>query len=426
MNILLACELYHPSKGGVQHVMRQVAEHLAARGHRVTVATRRLAERESRELNGVAIREFDVEGNAVRGMRGDIEGYRAFVAAGDYDVLLIKAAQQWTFDALLGVLGQVRRPKVFVPCGFSSLYEPTYAEYYRAMPQALRAFDRLVFYASRYRDIEFARRHGLERIDIVPNGADEREFAVARDPRFRARHGIADDAFVALTVGSLTGQKGHQELADAFALARFPQQHAVLLLNGNRIPLPPQEVPSKTLRRRAGRWGRAAAAALTGDERFTRRDKPWPEVLDATLARINREPGKRALLLDLPRAEVIQAFLNSDLFVLASQVEYSPLVLFEAAAAGLPFLSVPAGNAEEIIEWTGGGMLCPAPIDERGVTRVDPTSLAERMTALAGDRERRAALGRAGQAAWHERFTWEAISLRYEAILQDVVSAGGR
>ena len=68
MRILLACEFYYPSVGGVQEVMRQIAERLAARGHRVTVATTYVAERKSRELNGVTIVEFKVSGNAVRGM----------------------------------------------------------------------------------------------------------------------------------------------------------------------------------------------------------------------------------------------------------------------------------------------------------------------------------------------------------------------
>jgi glycosyltransferase involved in cell wall biosynthesis len=71
--------------------------------------------------------------------------------------------------------------------------------------------------------------------------------------------------------------------------------------------------------------------------------------------------------------------MAADLFVFASIVEYSPLVLFEAAAAGTPFLSVPVGNAEEIARWTGGGMICPAARDERGYVRVDPSLLAREM-----------------------------------------------
>ena len=39
---------------------------------------------------------------------------------------------------------------------------------------------------------------------------------------------------------------------------------------------------------------------------------------------------KRILLLDPPRDEVIATYQAADLFVFASNIEYSPLVLFEA------------------------------------------------------------------------------------------------
>jgi glycosyltransferase involved in cell wall biosynthesis len=132
-----------------------------------------------------------------------------------------------------------------------------------------------------------------------------------------------------------------------------------------------------------------------------------------------------AIVTDLPRAELVQAYLNSDLFVFASHVEYSPLVLYEAAAAGLPFLTVPVGNSAEIAEWTGGGVVCPAPKDERGYTKVDPAVLAENITSLAADPARLAALGQAGHRAWSERFTWDKIVDRYEAMFADLVGKAG-
>ena len=146
----------------------------------------------------------------------------------------------------------------------------------------------------------------------------------------------------------------------------------------------------------------------------------------AIVASINRAaPTKRATIVDLPRAELVQAYLNSDLFVFASNIEYSPLVLYEAAAAGLPFLTVPVGNAAEIAQWTGGGVVCPAPRDERGYTRVDPAVLAEHISRLARDPALLAALGQAGHLAWSQQFTWDRITDRYEAIFADLVGPIG-
>ncbi|MGT2429915.1 hypothetical protein ACU4HD_16405 [Cupriavidus basilensis] len=145
MRLLFCCEFYFPSVGGVQEVMRQLAERMVQRGHDVTVATTRLAERSFSEHNGVRIVEFGISGNAVRGIEGEVERYREFVTGFDGDAILIKAAQQWTFDALWPVLDEIRARKVFIPCGFSGLYEPTYEQYFRDLPDILRRFDHLIF-----------------------------------------------------------------------------------------------------------------------------------------------------------------------------------------------------------------------------------------------------------------------------------------
>lgn len=424
MRILLACEFYYPSVGGVQVVMRQIGERFVARGHTVTIATSYLPERQRHELNGVTIAEFNVSGNLVRGLSGDVEGYRRFVLGSDHDVLMIKAAQQWTFDALLPVLDQVTKPKIFIPCGFSALHEPAYAEYYREMPEVLGKFDHLIFHASDYRDINMARNQGFSDFSIVPNGASEREFSVPADPDFRRRLDIEERAFVVLTVGTFSGgMKGHREVAEAFALAPFHDTPAVLILNGN--------VVSSVSRSGAPAGLRVLVAHLReGAHRLRRlaRRRPWlrtavREPLAALVARINAgAPEKRVMIVDLPRAELVQAYLNSDLFVFASKIEYSPLVLYEAAAAGLPFLTVPVGNAAEIAQWTGGGEVCPAPCDWRGYTRVDPAVLAQHLSGLAADPVRLAALGQAGHQSWRERFTWERITDTYEAIFARAVS----
>ncbi len=100
--VLLCCEHYPPSVGGVQEVMRQIAERLAAEGVEVTVATSPHPQRAPDAVrNGVRVVSFAVKGNWAKGMTGQIEEYRLFLRHGSFDALLIKAAQQWTFDAAL-------------------------------------------------------------------------------------------------------------------------------------------------------------------------------------------------------------------------------------------------------------------------------------------------------------------------------------
>ena len=65
-----------------------------------SVATTTLLNSDFTVLNGVHITQFAVTGNLMSGMTGGIERYYQFVRSFKYDAILIKAAQQWTFDAL--------------------------------------------------------------------------------------------------------------------------------------------------------------------------------------------------------------------------------------------------------------------------------------------------------------------------------------
>lgn len=406
--VLLCAEWYAPSVGGVQKVVRELGEGLVRRGHDVTVATTSIDGRPGTLPGGVAVRGFDVSGNLVEGIRGDAEAYRRFVLDGGFDAMLVYAAQQWTFDALWPILPQVQARKIHVPCGYSCLYEPSYEDYFRRMPEVLRQFDHLVFNATDYRDIQFARENGLKRISVLPNGASEREFAASPIPDLRQRLGIDPEAFVLLSVGSPPFAKGHAEVAQAYARASFPFP-TCLVLDGRyerRYHPPAQNRRDRVRLHMRGVLKRI----LRGQE------NPAQQLLLACQS-IRRQRGKQVVFTDLPRDEMVAAFFAADLFVFASRVEYSPLVLFESAAAGLPFLTVPVGNADEIAKWTGAGEIVPAERDRVGNTRVSVDVLSQAMSGLAADRERLETLGRQGRDNWKRDYTWETIVGHYEELL---------
>jgi L-malate glycosyltransferase len=444
MKLLFCCESYWPQRGGVQEVMRQIAERMAAAGHEVGIATRVHPDRKVDVHNGVRIYPFDVSGNRATGIRGEVERYRKFLANFDGDAILIKAAQQWSFDALWPVLDQIKARKVFVPCGFSSFYEPSFKDYFGQLADVLKKFDHLIFYAEHYRDIDFARANGITSFSIIPNGASEIEFGreVPRSEGFRKELGIPAGDLVFLTVGSPINAKGHETVERAFAQVDLGARNATLILNGN---WPPKRFSAKYVRRILQRLANLNSRravelfrelGLRGivsrmfpkppDER-TRLENPSDSgkapaqvVLAPTGADVpvSRPPDRTVLRLDLPREQLVDAFFEADLFVFASKVEYSPLVLFEAAAAGTPFLTVPVGNAREIVRWTGGGWICPADVDERGYTKVSPAVLAREMEKAVRSPEYLRKLGEAGRRAWHQRFTWASIAKSYEQVLR--------
>jgi glycosyltransferase involved in cell wall biosynthesis len=380
LKILHCVEFYHPSPGGAQVVVRQISRELVRRGHDVTVATTRLPHRRETELDGARIEEFEVSGNAAQGLDGELERYRSLVSDGGFDVVMTYAAQQWTTDALLPVLDRIPAGTVLAPCGFSGLDDPAYRDYFSSLPDALRRFDELIFHSSTYLDIEFARRAGLENLNVVPNGASREEFE-STESDFRERHGIDPAAPLLLTVGPHNWRKGHALAIEGFRRAELD---GALVVIGNR-PL-----------RLGCQWDCRRRALMT---------------------RIGSRGRKRVKVLDVPRDEVLAAYKAADLFVFGSEIEASPLVLFEAAASATPFISTAAGNAEEIAQWTGGGVIVPS---ERKDGRViaSPEAFAAEVTRLWNDAEGRSRLAESGRKRWLADFTWDRIAESYEAVYE--------
>jgi len=387
MRILHTVELYEPSVGGAQEVVRQVSTRLAERGHEVTVATTRLSGRQSDRIDGVHIREFAVQGNSVRGMSGEVEEYRRFVLESDFDVMMSYAMQQWTVDALLEVLDRIPRPHAIAPCGFSGLHDPAYERYFQELPGRLAACDALIFHSDSYQDIEFSRQHGLDRLHVIPNGADEHEFDDIEDLdrralALRSRLGIDAETPLLLTVGGHTGLKGHALAIDALRSLKLPR--AVLLVVGNN----PLGIGC--------RYSCPVRAGVTN------------------LLTLHR---KRVLLAQLAREDVVAAYRAADLFVFGSAVECSPLVLFETMAAGTPFVTLDVGNAAEIACWGGGaGLLLPTRRLARGRVGGRARDMAEVTARVLEDERERQRMGRAGRSAWEQHFRWSAIAERYEEL----------
>lgn len=432
MKVVFCSEFFFPSVGGAQEVMRQLATRMAKAGHEVTVATSQLAERTSNEYGGVTIKPFSVSGNAVSGMAGEVDEYRKFLAESEFDVLFVYAAQQWTFDALWDVLPDLTMRKAVVPCGYSGLLNRDYQAYFERLPSILAQFDAIVYHARNYRDYEFGYEHGLENLAVlIPNGADDDEFLLAQATDFRQRMAIPQDALVLLTVGSLNGSKGHLELAQALEKLDFDEQPVVLLLNGNQA-VSERRGGSFTERLGTGIDFLRVYGVVRAVKEIVKavlsalglRRMGYLKELSCCVSRINRMQDRQALVCDLNRHELIQAYFAADLFVLASNVEYSPLVLYEACAAGTPFLSVSVGNAAEIAEWTGGGEVLMVESDEDGLRRVSPEALAADIRRLLLDKTSRARLGASGRSAWLARFNWSRLANEYMQLFERICLEG--
>jgi len=396
MKILHAVESYYPSVSGAPEVVRHLSERMVAMGHDVTIATRKLPNRKSLTHNGVKVLEFDIRPTSTHGMStvtglaGDTKKYQDFLKKGGFDVVMTYAAQQWTTDLMLPILDDIKAVKVMVPCGYSGLYDPMYKDYFKELPKYLRKFDATVYLAENYRDINFARQHKLKNTHLIPNGADENEFtnlpSKSEKKKLRDKYGIK--GLMLMTIANYTGEKGHQELAYLFK--RLPVASATLVSAGTITP----SVGSYDI-------FKVQADRINASSKF---------------------PGKKVLMIDgTKRAQVRELLMCADLFIFFSNIEASPLVLFEAAAAGVPFISTPSGNSAEIARWTGDGIIVKAHERPNGRVAADLKDALWQLTKLSYNRPKRKKMGKVGHKTWKEKFTWEKLTRDYLNLYEELL-----
>ena len=387
MKILHTVESYYPSIGGMQEVVKQLSEYLVTCGHEVIVATSKLNTRDKHKINGVTIVEFQISGNTVRGMSGEVKKYEQFLLELNFDIITNFAAQQWATDIMLRIIDKIKAKKVFVPTGFSRLYDPQYKNYFQSMNTVLKKYDMNVFQSDTYQDIMFARNCGVTNITIIPNGAAEDEFKNTEPNSIRAKLNIPNDNFLILNVSAHTGAKGHSQSIKIFDRASI--RKATFLM-----------VAHKT----------------NGGCVKKCKNKKW--FFNLSPRRIY--DAKRMLMLPLSRRDTIAAYKEADLFLFTSSIECSPLVLFECLASKTPFLSTDVGNAAEIVEWTNAGIILPTSKNSSAYSEAEVQASADLLGKVVNDSHKRKSMAMAGYKSWHERFTWEKISAEYEKMYKNL------
>jgi len=391
MKILHAVEFYYPNIGGAQEVVRHLSERMVKAGHDVTVATSKIDTRKSNIHNGVKIVEFSITGNYVNGIKGEKKKYADYLINGNFDIIMTYAAQQWTTDVLLENIDNISCKKVIVPCGYSALYDPAYEKYYQAMPDKLQKFDASVYLSNDYRDINFAKIHGIKNTVLIPNGADENDFTDRLTPERKARlrnsYGIG--GLVIMTIANYTGEKGHLELLDVY----------------RKLPLPKATLVS-------------AGTIKPNDGCFDEFERQ-AEIINLSRKQI----GKRVVMLDGSDRKTVYDMLKlADIFVFLSNIEASPLVIFEAAAAGTPFVATSAGNIAEIASWTNSGIVVKTHEMPNGRVTADKRDALIQITRLAHNRKRRVQLGENGRTAWKNNYTWDKLTKKYLTLYENILA----
>lgn len=390
MKIFHCVESYYPSVGGMQEVVKQLSERLVKLGHDVTVLTRFHPDRSFDTLNGVKIKTFNIVGNPIVPEATADKEYVDFLLKENCDVITFFAAQQWATNLALPILKQIKAKKVSVPTGYSGLYWPQFKQYFEDMKTYIHDYDMNVYLSNDYRDINYARENGVKKTILIPNGAGADEFLPESKINIRKELGIPENHFVILLVGSYTSWKGHKEAVEIFLEANI--NNTTLLMVGNNY-----EYFKRVYAKNIGLFLRKIIARIFN--------------------------GKRVFFNFYSREFTVAAYKQSNLFLFPSNIECSPIVLFECAAAKLPFLSTNVGNSVEINEWTKGGVIMPTKIDEQGFSHADIRKGARLLEELMNDKEKLRKMGNESFEIWNQKYSWEVIAKQYESLYNSLLKS---
>ena len=440
LKILHTVESYSPNVHGMQEVVRQLSELLAARGHEVHIATQSHPHRpRDSVLGSVRVHSFDLSGNSVTGIRGssdEIARYQALILDSNFDVITNFAAQQWATDLAYSCLPRFTGAKVFVPTGFSMLYDKEYEWYFKQMPEWLDRYHKVIYLSENYRDSNFARRHNKQNGTVIPNGASEEEFATAANTSVRESLNIPANHTVFLLVGQHTGMKGHREAIALFD--RLELRHSTLVIVGDNLSDPQHagqhnihrvSYGTKVRRVRKTKDKLRSTLRRLGVFRLLRRlsladrlvglPQRCPNCCLAAQEHFHKDPlwkkqNKQLIITSLPREQLVSLYKTADWFLLPSRIECSPIVLFEALAAGLPFFSTDVGTCHELANLSGAGFILPTNTSN-GFSHLDIDASALYVNHILSTCDH-VALRIKARDFFANGYTWGSISEQYESL----------
>lgn len=219
----------------------------------------------------------------------------------------------------------------------------------------------------------FERYYRLQPGAIIPNGIpiEHHQNTSGDRTRWRESQGFERDAILFTCVARLEPQKNPLLLLRAFAAVNNPRAHLVLLGDGTLMGAIQAHVQADGLQGRVHVLGK--------------------------------------------RDNVRECLAASDVFVLSSNWEGSPLAVMEAMAAGLPVISTAVGGVPELVRSGEHGVLVPPG---------DCLAFTQAMRLLSTDSEIRAAMGGAARSFASAAFRVERMVEGYISLYRAALMAG--
>lgn len=409
-HLLQLVHAYPPAVGGVERSTRDLCERLVAeRGFEVTVLTTdvfsvqafrdarqpRMVEGLDEVQNGVRVRRFPVRAGWAAALRPlQSAAYRLRLPGNDL-------LRTWWSGPISPAMRRAARAEARVDVVCAASFPLNHMRYAFDVPGAppvvlvgavhtsdtwafdraclLRLVDRsyaTVAHTEHERDWLVARGCHAGRIRVIGHGIDAGELR-PRSGAFRARHGIAREAFLVGFVGQQGAHKGLDILVGATPelLQRCPD--AFVAVGGARTTYSP--------------------------------------TLAALVAALPAGARERVLVVDdLDEQEKADLLGDADVFVSPSRAESFGITTLEAWSLGKPVVVGDTPSQREVVEDGVTGLV---------VAHGDTDALVSALVRLREPGLRRR-LGEAGRAAVRERFSRRSVEGRYVELLEQAARAG--
>ena len=310
MKILFCSEFYDPYIGGVEIHTKKLAEFFS-KNNKVEIATSSIGSNiitKNYNNKKIKINRFNITGNLVKGYTGNISKYEKFLLNKKFDVIFFNAAQQWTFDLALPILENINSKKIFFPCGFSRINNILYKPYYYLLQKKINYFDVIICCSKDWQDYKFIKQFYQKKIYIINNGADNHKF---KEIKFNK---VITKKF--LYVANIKYLKGQDRVIDNFE--KIKKNSILFFIYSNKN----NSLYKKYIFHKIKKFNIS-----------------------------NKSNNKRVLtILNDNRITLKKYYLLSNAFISGSRLEYSPLVMYESLAAGIPYFGFDVGISNSIVD----------------------------------------------------------------------------
>ena len=383
--ILITTFTFPPEYKGVSEVAWSHAVGLSNRGYDVTIATSRNTHRNLTQYSEkFKVIEFEISGNLNPRVRitGEIKKYISFLKDSSFDIIFFHCWHIWTTDLALGIMNDIPSKKVLVSHGYSAnsmlgfpksifnwlLWRP----YVWKTSEYIRSFDHIIFLSQkqdldRFYDFYLTNKIDYRNWSIIPNGASIKSYKES-SVSIKEKICITEGPLI-LNVSAYSPYKNQEFILRSFYMIK---ENATLLFIGNEY------------------------------NSYTKR----LETIYENLSKKYDNRKKIFFLYNLSKEEIKSAYSNADIFAFSSKTEVQPLVVIDALASGLPFLSTNVGC---VYDFPGGKVVN----SER--------EMAKWMSKLINDEGVRKELGSAGKHAYDVSYNWDNAINEYAYLIERIL-----